>query len=131
MCNPWSCQFFGQTKPECLNYRRIPKYWHNHKNTKNVHAWLAQHPQQNPIQWLEGWARAMATWCAQGNGNALHIAWLVAPMGACCGSHCAPCWGAHCAKTNGRFPTKNILCLHGALMFASKKICVAMLQLKF
>ena len=40
-------------------------------------------------------------------------------------------WGVHCAKTNSRFPSKNVLCLHGALMFAAKKICVAMLPLKF
>ena len=70
MCNPWSCQFFGQTKPECHNYRHIPKYWHNHKNTKNVHGWhnTPNKTQSNGLRaglgsWPHGVHRAMAMLC--------------------------------------------------------------------
>ena len=70
MCNPWSCQFFGQTKPECHNYCHIPKYWHNHKNTKNVHGWhnTPNKTQSNGLRaglgsWPHGVHRAMAMLC--------------------------------------------------------------------
>ena len=70
MCNPWSCQFFGQTKPECHNCRHIPKYWHNHKNTKNVHGWhnTPNKTQSNGLRaglgpWPHGVHRAMAMLC--------------------------------------------------------------------